>query len=105
MLDSVDTPFSECVSILIKNIKLDPHFKEFYTWSRTSNVPVVVLSSGMTDIIRALLMHLVGPEAKDIEIVSNDVKDRPGMTREQKGGWDIQFHDDRSDSFGQCRGR
>lgn len=95
MLDSVKQPFEVCKQTLVDNIKLDPYFKEFYTWARQNNVPVVVLSSGMDEIIRALLVHLVGPEANEIQIISNTVQDRPGKTRDQVGGWNIAFHDDR----------
>ena len=94
MLDSIKTPFPDCVKYLCENITLDPHFQEFYTWARKNRVPVIVLSSGMKPIIHALLLHLLGPEANEIEIVSNDVVDRAGMTKEQEGGWTIKFHDD-----------
>ncbi|KAL8713035.1 MAG: hypothetical protein Q9220_002895 [cf. Caloplaca sp. 1 TL-2023] len=94
MMESVKTPFPECIKLLCENIKLDPYFKDFYYWSRENNVPVIVLSSGMTPIIRSLLVHLVGPEANDIEIVSNEVIDRPGKTQDQEGGWQLKFHDD-----------
>ena len=94
MMDSVNTPFPECIRLLCDNIKLDPDFSRFYKWSREVGVPVVVLSRGMTPIIRGLLVHLVGPEANDIEIVSNEVVDRPPKTKDQEGGWQIQFHDD-----------
>jgi len=94
MMDSVKNPFPECIKLLCENIKLDPYFKEFYMWSRDNGVPVIVLSSGMTEIIRGLLVHLVGPEANDIEIVSNECIDRPPKTKDQEGGWQIQFHDD-----------
>lgn len=59
-MDSVKTPFPECIKLLLQNVKLDPYFKDFYQWSRENDVPVIVLSSGMTDIIQALLVHLVG---------------------------------------------
>lgn len=39
-------------------------------------------------------MHLIGPEAEDIEIVSNSVIPRPGKKLEDEGGWELQFHDD-----------
>ena len=78
-----------------KNIKLDPHFKEFHDWCRQNNVPVVVLSSGMEPIIRALLVHLVGKEADDIQIVANNVAPREGKSINEQGGWQIVFHDDR----------
>lgn len=94
MMDSVTTPYPECIQYLCDNIKLDPYFKGFYSWSRENNVPVIVLSSGMVPIIRALLVHLVGPDADDIEIIANDVQDRPGKKQDQKGGWEIKFHDD-----------
>ena len=93
-MDSVKTPFPECIKKLCDNIKLDPYFNDFYKWSRENGVPVIVLSSGMTPIIRALLVHLVGPEGNDIEIVSNDVADRPPKKQEEEGGWQIQFHDE-----------
>lgn len=48
----------------------------------------------MVPIIRALLVHLVGPEAEDIEIVANDVQDRPGKKQDEEGGWELKFHDD-----------
>ena len=53
-------------------------------------MPVIVLSSGMTEIISTLLQHLIGPEGKDIPIVCNEKVDDPSMP----GGWTIQFHDD-----------
>lgn len=95
MMDSIKTPYDQCIEILVENIKLDPHFKEFYDWARQNNVPVVVLSGGMGPIIRALLVHLVGPEAEDIQIVSNDVAPRDGKSINEEGGWKIVFHDDR----------
>ena len=94
MLDSIKTPFPECVQYLCDNIKLDPHFKEFFSWARKSGIPVIVLSSGMVPIIHALLIKLVGPEADEIEIIANDVVDLPGKTKEQEGGWTIKFHDE-----------
>ena len=94
MMDSVKNPFPECIKLLCENIKLDPYFNDFYQWSRANHVPVIVLSSGMTPIIRALLVHLVGPGAEDIEIVSNECIDRPPKTKDQEAGWQIKFHDD-----------
>jgi len=95
MMDSIKIPYDQCIETLVENIKLDPYFKEFYDWTRANNVPVVVLSSGMVPIISALLQHLVGPEAKDIQIVSNDVAPRDGKSINEEGGWQIIFHDER----------
>lgn len=94
MMDSIATPYDECTEILLQNIKLDPGFKEFYDWSRENNVPIVILSGGMTPIIRALLDKLLGP-GWDIQIVSNNVRAREGKSINEKGGWRIEFHDDR----------
>lgn len=35
-----------------------------------------------------------GPEANDIEIVSNECINRGSKKKEEEGGWEIQFHDD-----------
>lgn len=94
MLDSITTPLDECVDILLKNIKLDPGFKEFYDWAQKNNVPIVILSGGMEPVIRALLDKLLGP-GWNIQIVSNDVKAREGKKLNDKGGWRIEFHDSR----------
>lgn len=94
MIDSIPTPFPECLEVLKQNIKLDPYFKEFFFWARQNGIPVIVLSSGMTPVISTLLIHLIGPEAEEIEIICNDVVDNPGKTRDQVNGWSIKFHDD-----------
>jgi 2,3-diketo-5-methylthio-1-phosphopentane phosphatase len=95
MMDSIKTPYDECIEILLENIKLDPYFKEFYDWARSNNIPVVILSGGMVPIIRALLVHLVGKDADDIQIVANDVAPRDGKSINEEGGWQIVFHDER----------
>ena len=95
MMDSVKTPYDQCIKTLCENISLDPYFKEFYRWARENNVPVVVISSGMVPIIRALLVHLLGEDGDDIQIVSNDVAPRDGKSINDEGGWQIVFHDDR----------
>lgn len=95
MMESVTTPYNKCIQLLVENIKLDPHFKDFFLWALGNNVPVVVLSSGMTPIIRALLTNLVGPESEKIQIVSNDVQTKEGKTLDDEDGWDLAFHDDR----------
>ncbi|PNP55489.1 hypothetical protein THARTR1_04319 [Trichoderma harzianum] len=79
MLDSVTTPFGECVDILLANIKLDPGFRDFYNWAQDNNVPIVILSGGMEPVIRALLDKLLGP-GWDIQIVSNFVRAREGKS-------------------------
>lgn len=43
----------------------------------------------MRPVIAALLENLLGPDGKDIEIVSNDVK-----ISEDKKSWEIVYHDD-----------
>lgn len=97
MMDSISTPYDQCIDLLLKNVQLDPCFKEFYLWAKANNIPIVVLSGGMEPIIRALLKHLLGEtEANDFQIVSNNVKARPGKSLNDERGWEIVFHDDRS---------
>ncbi|GMM56840.1 putative phosphoric monoester hydrolase [Maudiozyma humilis] len=74
MIDSVTTPLPESLAILQENIQLDPGFKETYEWAQANGVPVVVVSSGMEPIIRALLTKLLGADAvANIDIVANAV--------------------------------
>lgn len=95
MMDSISTPYNQCIDLLLKNIQLDPGFKEFHAYARANNIPIVVLSGGMTPIIRGLLGHLLGEEAaSELQIVSNDVKARPGKSINEERGWEIVFHDD-----------
>ena len=96
MLDGVSLPLNKCIEALLQNITLDEGFKEFYTWARENNVPVVVLSGGMQPIIRALLAHLIGEdEVKTLPILSNDVAPRLGKSLDDEGGWEITYRDDR----------
>ncbi|GAO49503.1 hypothetical protein SAICODRAFT_66451 [Saitoella complicata NRRL Y-17804] len=89
MLDSVKLPFEEAKKILTENITLDPGFRPFYEWCLANDVEVIILSSGMEPLIRALLTRLLGEElGSKIEIVSNSVDIRPD------GTWEIIYHDD-----------
>jgi 2-hydroxy-3-keto-5-methylthiopentenyl-1-phosphate phosphatase len=99
MLDSVHTPFPECIQTLTErnpetflvfmaDISLDPGFAEFYDWTLKNKVPVIVLSSGMEPIIRALLAKFIGPRANSIPIISNNVEISPDKT------WKIIYRDE-----------
>ncbi|KXL49248.1 hypothetical protein M433DRAFT_151865 [Acidomyces richmondensis BFW] len=94
MMDSVKKPYPECIEYLVQNIKLDPYFNEYFQWALEHEIPTVVLSSGMEPIIRAILNKLVGPDSDKLDIISNEVEARPGMTIDQEGGWRIKYHDD-----------
>ncbi|KAG6872469.1 hypothetical protein C0995_009468 [Termitomyces sp. Mi166 len=89
MLESVATAghtFEECKEVLRQNIKLDPGFKDFYAWCKENDVPVIIVSSGMAPLIRAVLSNLIGEEsANEIEIISNDVTIHPD------GKWEIKY--------------
>jgi 2,3-diketo-5-methylthio-1-phosphopentane phosphatase len=91
MMASVKAPYNECIKLLIQNIKLDPGFKDFFYWSLENNVPVVVLSSGMVPIIRALLAHMIGPDAEKIQIVANSVEYKAGKGPDDEDAWDLVF--------------
>ncbi|EJC99157.1 uncharacterized protein FOMMEDRAFT_128226 [Fomitiporia mediterranea MF3/22] len=88
MLDSVAEghSFEECKEVLRNNINLDSGFKDFYKYCKENDIPIVLVSSGMEPIIRAVLSKLIGEEdAATIDIVSNDVRHLPN------GKWEIQY--------------
>jgi len=89
MLDSVvanEHTFDECKELLKKSITVDESFREFYHWCRANDVPVIVVSSGMAPLIRAVLSkHIGDEEASEIEIISNDVDIQP------HGKWQIKY--------------
>lgn len=97
MIDSWQVSLTEMIEILKANITLDPGFKAFAVWAKEHQVPIVVLSSGMVPVIKALLGKLLDDDTimKDIEIVANDAKLQPPLNSlDKQGGWNIQFHDD-----------
>ena len=96
MLDTWNMPFPRVLQILSENIKLDPRFKEFLTWAREQEVPVIVLSSGMVPVLKMLLRQLVGEDlVKDLEIIANDTRlVPPKNSLDEANGWTIKFHDE-----------
>jgi len=102
MLESVSAnghTFEECKEVLRKNIELDSGFKDFYGWCRANDIPVIIVSSGMAPIIRAVLSNLVGDEAaQEIDIISNDVDVQPN------GKWSIKYRHP-SSGFGHDKSR
>lgn len=94
MMDSISTPYPECIDYLVSNIKLDPGFNDYLKWAIANEIPTVIVSSGMEPVIRALLTKLVGENAEKLDIVSNHVRARPGKTLEEKNGWELVYHDD-----------
>ncbi|KAK2461118.1 hypothetical protein APHAL10511_006645 [Amanita phalloides] len=89
MLDSVAAnghTFEECKDVLRKNIVLDTGFKDFYAWCKSNDIPIIIVSSGMAPIIRAVLTSFVGEEdANEIDIIANDAIVHPN------GSWEIKF--------------
>ncbi|GAD97828.1 conserved hypothetical protein [Paecilomyces variotii No. 5] len=96
MLEHIETPFDQCIDILKKNMKLDPGFKAFYEWAKEHNVPIVILSSGMVPIIKALIEVMLGEETDNLTIVANEVEGRHGKDINSVGGWQIRYRDDSS---------
>ena len=90
MLESVHRPFEEMKELTRRDVKLDPGFKEFHAFAKENHIPIVVVSSGMTPIIRSIFSNLIGEEeASKLEIISNDVE----FTDPEKKGdtWSIVY--------------
>ncbi|SCV74275.1 BQ2448_6707 [Microbotryum intermedium] len=101
MIDSVaaNNTFDETREYLRNKIKLDAGFKPFFEWCKAHDVPVVIVSSGMVPIIRAIMENLVGVEdASKIDIIANDVEYLPD------GKWTIKFRHPES-GFGHDKSR
>ncbi|KAK7038398.1 HAD-like domain-containing protein [Favolaschia claudopus] len=78
--------FDACKAELLKNIKLDAGFQDFNAWCRASDIPVVIVSSGMAPNIHAMLSNVLGGDmASTIDIIANDVDIHPD------GKWSIKF--------------
>ncbi|KAF4221700.1 hypothetical protein CNMCM8980_008643 [Aspergillus fumigatiaffinis] len=93
MLDSVRMPFNECLRIVQENIQLDPSFVNFYLWAKEKSIPIVILSSGMTPVIEALLVSLFAGKPSNIFVIANNVAPHNGI--DTVGGWQIKYRDDR----------
>ncbi|KAI0781926.1 HAD-like domain-containing protein [Abortiporus biennis] len=79
--------FPECIEVLKKNIKLDPGFLNFYNYCKENDIPLIIISSGMAPLIRAILSTLLSPAAaEEIEIIANDVSIDP-----ETGKWEIKY--------------
>lgn len=90
--------FEECIELLLKNISLDSGFKETAAWCIQNGIPVVIVSSGMEPIIKALVHKLVGDElGKHIIFYANDVQFSDSIKFkdlvENDGGWRIKYRD------------
>lgn len=88
----------QCIEVLLREIKLDSGFKETLQWCVAHDVDVVVVSSGMEIIIRALLNKLVGDDlAKHLTVYANGHKvSNIDDLVENDGAWRIDWRDDSS---------
>lgn len=80
-----------CVDYLLQHVQLDPGFKDTVRWCHSNNIPVIVVSSGMDQVIRALLRKLIPEESLQsvIEIYANHVEAAHPK-------WSIVYRDDSS---------
>ena len=65
------------------------------SWAKSNKVPVIVLSSGMVPVIKAMLSSLLGDElTHGIEVIANEPQTRPpGNSLDVAKGWTIRYHD------------
>ncbi|KAH7887196.1 HAD-like domain-containing protein [Phlebopus sp. FC_14] len=79
--------FSECKDFLVKHIKLDSGFLDFYKYCKSQDIPLVIVSSGMDTLIRGVLTALDTENVtSELEIISNGVE-------EHDGTWNIKWID------------
>ncbi|PWN45056.1 hypothetical protein IE81DRAFT_320653 [Ceraceosorus guamensis] len=90
MVESVHRPFKEMEELVRRDVTLDPKFKDFHTFCKKHDIPIVVVSSGMTPIIRSIFSNLIGEEeANKIDVISNEVN----FTDPEKEGktWELVY--------------
>ncbi|XBW37740.1 hypothetical protein QEN19_003322 [Hanseniaspora menglaensis] len=88
MMDNINLPIEECIKFLVGKINLDPGFKTCLEYCNENNICVVIISSGMRPIIKALLEHLLGKEEADkLTIVCNETE----ILDEKTGKWTIKY--------------
>ena len=75
---------------MLLDVTLDPGFKTFHAFAKEKGIPIIVVSSGMTPIIRAIFSNLIGEEeANNIDVISNEVN---FTDKEKKGDtWEIVY--------------
>lgn len=75
MIESVHEPFNKMEALVRRDVKLDPGFQGFHAFAKANIIPIIVVSSGMTPIIRSIFANLIGDEkANKVDVISNDVK-------------------------------
>lgn len=72
--------FEEAMELARETLVFDPGFRAFFNWCKASGIPVFVVSSGLTLVIRAALERFLGAkDASLIRIIANDISvDRNG---------------------------
>ncbi|KAI4215483.1 MAG: hypothetical protein LQ351_001952 [Letrouitia transgressa] len=95
-LESIRIGFDTYIKKAIAHVQLDKHFLDFYNWATSVSMPIVVLSDGLTSLIKAILEHFMKQELHGIEVVANSVAVRDGfkLINENGRSWRIQFRDD-----------
>ncbi|GMM45333.1 putative phosphoric monoester hydrolase [Pichia kluyveri] len=83
----------DCINYLKNHIKLDPGFKPTVEYCYQNNIPVIIVSSGMSLVIKELLQLLLPDDnlRNYIQIIANDVK-----INDNDGTWEIKYRDDTS---------
>ncbi|KAJ3101745.1 hypothetical protein HDU97_001095 [Phlyctochytrium planicorne] len=72
--------------ILLKDIKLDPDFKAFHDYLKCQNMPLSVVSAGLTPLCNKFLEDYLGQDDSIVEVFANGVEFGPR--------WQIVYRDD-----------
>jgi 2,3-diketo-5-methylthio-1-phosphopentane phosphatase len=74
MWGSVNVPPTLALKGVKETVKMDPGFRNFYKYCLERNIPITVVSAGVTVVVRDVLGHFLSEEARHIAIVANDVE-------------------------------
>jgi 2,3-diketo-5-methylthio-1-phosphopentane phosphatase len=81
---SIRKPFSEAVSLLQREVRIDPGFAALARWCEEKDIPLTILSAGFHQIIE---LFIPADQFPKLEIIANDL--RP----DERTGWQCVFYD------------
>lgn len=89
MWGSLHVGFDDGFEVMKEKLVFDPDFSDFHAFCVKNKIPFNVISAGLKPLLRAVLDNHLGPDAANIEIISNDMQ-----LSEDGKSWSVVWRDD-----------